>query len=152
MKDAVMIIYLAGALLISGCAHKMSVEEITSRYAVTVSTNTSNTVYESNENNQLDAILKRVTGNLQSKFAAATSGRNKIKISIEVTDYGYMLKHIPITRHWVSYKVDVMAGNQVLGTFVNDDGQPDVPDIVKEMTENIYKFSLETMQAKLGNR
>jgi len=63
-----------------------------------------------------------------------------------------MLKRIPPTRHWVTYKVDLIDKNikKVLGSRIFEDGQPSISDIVEEMTNNIYTFCIQTVREKLN--
>jgi hypothetical protein len=143
-------------LCVSGCAH-MPVEQITDNYLVTISTDTKNTKYETEkakDNSKIDVILKGIVTKLDSKFIAKTtnSARSNIIINIEIIDYSIMLKIVPPPRHWVTYKVDIIdSGNKkVLGSQIFEDGQPSIPAIVDEMTENIYKFCVQTMRNRLN--
>ena len=152
MKYAV-ISFLLILFCFSGCAH-VTVDELTDKYKISFSTETKNTLFESEnaKDNRLDIIIKGVVTNLDNKFNNNKSniGRDNINIKIEVLSYGVMLKRIPPTRHWVTYKVDIIDNNnKVLGSRMYEDGQPGISDIVDEITENIYKFSIEIMQDKL---
>jgi hypothetical protein len=141
-------------LCASGCA-RMSVEQITDKYLVTVSTDNKNTKYKNenaNDNSKIDVILKGIVTKLDSKFTTKTtnSTRSNLIINIEIIEYGIMLKIVPPPRHWVTYKVDIIdsENKKVLGSQIFEDGQPNVPAIVDEMTANIYKYCMQTMRDK----
>ena len=143
-------------LCVSGCA-RMSVEQITDKYLVTVSADTKNTKYQNenaNDNSKIDIILKGIVTKLDSKFSSKTtnSARSNLIVNIEILEYGLLLKIVPPPRHWVTYKVDIIdsGNNKVLGSQIFEDGQPNIPAIVDEMTQNIYKYCMQTMRDKLN--
>jgi hypothetical protein len=143
-------------LCASGCA-RMSVEQITDKYLVTVSTDNKNTKYQNenaNDNSKIDIILKGIVTKLDSKFITKTtnSARSNLIINIEILEYGLLLKIVPPPRHWVTYKVDIIdnGNKKVLGSQIFEDGQPNIPAIVDEMTQNIYKYCVQTMRDKLN--
>lgn len=143
-------------LCVSGCA-RISVEQITDKYLVTVSTDTKNTKYQNenaNDNSKIDIILKGIITKLDSKFSSETtnSARSKLIINIEILEYGLLLKIVPPPRHWVTYKVDIIdsGSKKVLGSQIFEDGQPNIPAIVDEITQNTYKYCMQTMRDKLN--
>jgi hypothetical protein len=143
-------------LCASGCA-RMTVEQITDKYLVTVSTDTKNTKYQNEnakDNSKIDIILKGIVTKLDSKFISKTtnSARSNLIINIEILEYGLLLKIVPPPRHWVTYKVDIIdsENKKVLGSQIFEDGQPNVPAIVDEITQNIYKYCMQTMRDKLN--
>jgi hypothetical protein len=155
MKQEILTLVLI-VLCVSGCAH-MTVDNITDKYLFTISTDTKNTIYETEnakDSSKIEIILKGIVTNLDSKFVTKTTNsvRDNIIINIEIIDYNIMLKRIPPTRHWVTYKVDVIdnKNKKVLGSRIFEDGQPSISDIVEEMTNNIYTFCIQTIREKLN--